>query len=156
MLRIKITITIIKVFSKTFFWSNRSAWGPWIQDKIFMLVKMLAFLLPKNTQIFLKLFSPQWADFKPYQMLAELPCEVMVFSRQGSRITITNHWLVINLLSISSMMIMTTVMMKVIMMMMIIVTVMKVMYDDKAVSSARWHGVKGLGTELVRSIWWQW
>ena len=51
------------------------------------------------------------------------------------------------------MMIMTTVMMKVMMMMMIIiVTVMKVMYDDKAVSSARWHGVKGLGTELVRSI----
>jgi len=80
--------------------TRRSAWGPWIQDKIFMLVKMLVFLLPKNTQIFLKLFSPQWADFKPYQMLAELPCEVM--------------------------------------------------YDDKAVSSARWHGVKGLGTELVR------
>ena len=26
----------------------------------------------------------------------------------------------------------------------------KVMYDDKAVSSARWHGVKGLGSELVR------
>ena len=50
------------------------------------------------------------------------------------------------------MMIMTTVMMKVMMIMMIIVTVMKVMYDDKAVSSARWHGVKGLGTELVRSI----
>ena len=50
------------------------------------------------------------------------------------------------------MMIMTIVMMKVKMMMMIIVTVMKVMYDDKAVSSARWHGVKGLGTELVRSI----
>ena len=24
-------------------------------------------------------------------------------------------------------------------------------YDDKAVSSARWHGVKGLGSELVRS-----
>ena len=63
-----------------------------------MLVKMLAFLLPKNTQIFLKLFSPQWADFKPYQMLAELPCEVMVFSRQGSRITITNQSLV-NLLN---------------------------------------------------------
>ena len=50
------------------------------------------------------------------------------------------------------MMIMTTVMMKVMMMIIIIVTVMKVMYDDKAVSSARWHGVKGLGTELVRSI----
>merc|ERR1712130_559003 len=26
----------------------------------------------------------------------------------------------------------------------------EVMYDDKAVCSARWHGVKGLGTELVR------
>ena len=23
-------------------------------------------------------------------------------------------------------------------------------YEDKAVSSARWHGVKGLGSELVR------
>ena len=29
-------------------------------------------------------------------------------------------------------------------------TMIKVMYDDKAVCSARWHGVKGLGTELVR------
>jgi hypothetical protein len=26
----------------------------------------------------------------------------------------------------------------------------EVMYDALAVSSARWHGVKGLGTELVR------
>ena len=32
----------------------------------------------------------------------------------------------------------------------IFVMITKVMYDDKAVSSARWHGLKGLGTELVR------
>jgi len=80
--------------------TKRSAWGPWIQDKIFALIKILVFLMPKSIQVSVKLFSPEWLDFKPYKMLAELPCEVM--------------------------------------------------YDDKAVSSARWHGLKGLGTELVR------
>jgi len=78
----------------------RSSWGPWIEDKFFALIKLLIFLMPKSIQVLLKLFQPQWLDFKPYKMLAELPCEVM--------------------------------------------------YDDKAVSSARWHGVKGLGSELVR------
>merc|ERR1711974_319843 len=82
--------------------TNRSSWGPWIQDKIFTLIKMLSFLMPKSTQILMMLFSPEWLDFKPYKMLAELPCEVM--------------------------------------------------YDDKAVSSARWHGVQGLGTELLGGV----
>lgn len=80
--------------------TKRSSWGPWIEDKFFALIKLLIFLMPKSIQVLLKLFQPQWLDFKPYKMLAELPCEVM--------------------------------------------------YDDKAVSSARWHGVKGLGSELVR------
>jgi len=80
--------------------TKRSAWGPWIEDKVFALIKMLIFLMPKSIQIAILIFSPDWVDYQPYKMLAKLPCEVM--------------------------------------------------YDDKAVSSARWHGVKGLGTELVR------
>ena len=71
---------------------NRSAWGPWIEDKVFALIKMLIFLMPKSIQIailvclvsreklsqtfFFKIFSPEWVDYQPYKMLAKLPCEV--------------------------------------------------------------------------------
>ena len=38
-----------------------------------LISKMLTVL---TSQVLLKLFQPQWLDFKPYKMLAELPCEV--------------------------------------------------------------------------------
>ena len=78
--------------------------------------------------------GPAWLDFKPYKILSELPCEVLEKILSAS-LFVSNlfnilyndktrgHITIINI---------------------------EVMYDDKAVCSARWHGVKGLGTELVR------
>ena len=42
-----------RVFLRKFihFGKYRSAWGPWIEDKVFALIKMLIFLMPKSIQI---------------------------------------------------------------------------------------------------------
>ena len=29
----------------------RSSWGPWIEDKIFAVIKLLSFLMPKSIQV---------------------------------------------------------------------------------------------------------